>query len=434
MQNYCGPLIRTMPFTSSPVKINNLYMAKNMYCRIKGLNLDPTKIISFNLTKHTSNILDDYAVEIFYYDGSSKYALIKDSYFIKQEIGVESIVFHYFSQNVLKNVPYIAIFDYIDYNTSNYLGLIIAVVVIVLMCLICSIFFWKCSKNLMESNRKREEERLRIQAANIALMNNPNNTNTTNIGLNNRTQAQLELDKKKNKLKNALKKLFESDLKPKSYKEEFGEFNTECTICLEEFTDKSVITTLLCKHVYHFDCIKDWIKKQRGDMKCPNCNVKIIPEKYIDDSIDKIDIADETNNRNSNSNNLNNPNNEASNNVNNINNNNENNISPQRRESNRLILNNNNVTVRNNFVSNQLNFNNRVISQSLDTRININNLNNNINNHHITNQDARNTIQNISNNIVNTNNNNVNTNIPSTLRNLNEPRINLYNNSVYRLN
>ena len=42
----------------------------------------------------------------------------------------------------------------------------------------------------------------------------------------------------------------------------------ECTICLSSFVDGELISFLPCKHRYHDDCIKQWLK--RGAF-CPNC-------------------------------------------------------------------------------------------------------------------------------------------------------------------
>ena len=49
-----------------------------------------------------------------------------------------------------------------------------------------------------------------------------------------------------------------------------------CTICIEDFTENTFINELNCKHIFHIDCIKDWIQvKSQDEVKCPNCNKKI---------------------------------------------------------------------------------------------------------------------------------------------------------------
>ena len=44
----------------------------------------------------------------------------------------------------------------------------------------------------------------------------------------------------------------------------------ECSICFESL--KYEISTLSCRHEYHFKCLSDWQKKQnRLDILCPIC-------------------------------------------------------------------------------------------------------------------------------------------------------------------
>ena len=53
----------------------------------------------------------------------------------------------------------------------------------------------------------------------------------------------------------------------------------ECSICALEFTNKDFVIQLMCSkgHVFHEDCISDWIKVQ---LNCPLCR-KDIEEKEI---------------------------------------------------------------------------------------------------------------------------------------------------------
>ncbi|KAJ3447700.1 praja ring finger ubiquitin ligase [Anaeramoeba flamelloides] len=44
----------------------------------------------------------------------------------------------------------------------------------------------------------------------------------------------------------------------------------ECSICLDEIEEDGVSTT--CGHVFHDDCIRDWLSRKQV---CPNCNDKV---------------------------------------------------------------------------------------------------------------------------------------------------------------
>ena len=51
---------------------------------------------------------------------------------------------------------------------------------------------------------------------------------------------------------------------------------TTCAICLERFVENVQITFLICHHIFHKDCIEQWIKaKLDENPKCPICNIKL---------------------------------------------------------------------------------------------------------------------------------------------------------------
>jgi Ring finger domain len=60
-------------------------------------------------------------------------------------------------------------------------------------------------------------------------------------------------------------------------KSKYGE--KYCTICLVEFKAAEKIQEILvCSHIFHIDCIKQWINsKSKHSVLCPNCNKSIIP-------------------------------------------------------------------------------------------------------------------------------------------------------------
>lgn len=55
---------------------------------------------------------------------------------------------------------------------------------------------------------------------------------------------------------------------------EFKYEENECSICLIELRVAPNIVALPCYHVFHEDCIKDWLKKRSV---CPNCNNPTTP-------------------------------------------------------------------------------------------------------------------------------------------------------------
>ena len=85
---------------------------------------------------------------------------------------------------------------------------------------------------------------------------------------------------------------------------------TECAICQDRFQfKKQVIAQLDCKHIYHRDCIWEWIStkinkyySERGvdsdqeefTIECPLCNIPLIKmhEQPVDAAHIRIDVDD----------------------------------------------------------------------------------------------------------------------------------------------
>jgi len=56
------------------------------------------------------------------------------------------------------------------------------------------------------------------------------------------------------------------------YKKEKYSENFQCIICMEEFNEKEKVKLLPCGHIFHPNCIKEWLMKQKS---CPFCKSEI---------------------------------------------------------------------------------------------------------------------------------------------------------------
>lgn len=55
----------------------------------------------------------------------------------------------------------------------------------------------------------------------------------------------------------------------------------ECLICQEYFQDKHSVVVLKCKHIFHSDCINDWVHRSRV---CPICRTDIREVEAVESS------------------------------------------------------------------------------------------------------------------------------------------------------
>ena len=63
----------------------------------------------------------------------------------------------------------------------------------------------------------------------------------------------------------------------------------QCIICLLSFTEGQSIRRLKCQHIFHKDCIEQWIKIKINKIpKCPTCNTGLTKEQpngYVESNL-----------------------------------------------------------------------------------------------------------------------------------------------------
>jgi hypothetical protein len=148
---------------------------------------------------------------------------------------------------------------YQEQQYINTIALYTSIGVFVLICLLCSVFFYRCSKSLIGNDRARRIEGVVIH------MRDDNVT-------------RLTLQEKNTEV---LNRLFEADLGPQDYNDDLNDYKVQvCSICLENLTNDKV-SRLSCKHIFHTSCLKDWLFKDILKPKCPNCNFYVIEQENI---------------------------------------------------------------------------------------------------------------------------------------------------------
>ena len=134
----------------------------------------------------------------------------------------------------------------------------------------CVIF---CIYRMYKNNEARKEARMflyRQARENMARIEQENNY------YNNDENSQEESVDIEAANKEKLDKLFSTKMAQHLYKKEYNEFGGGCSICLAEFKKKSKVSITSCKHVFHYQCIHDWLYKNIRNPKCPNCNHEIL--------------------------------------------------------------------------------------------------------------------------------------------------------------
>ena len=93
-----------------------------------------------------------------------------------------------------------------------------------------------------------------------------------------RRNEEIEREEKIIKNKKIIEYLLENDLKAKVFTKEIIVNDCEkCSICLEVFEcNISQVSITPCKHIFHFDCLKNWLQTEVLNPQCPNCKYNIL--------------------------------------------------------------------------------------------------------------------------------------------------------------
>ena len=134
---------------------------------------------------------------------------------------------------------------------------------IITFCILCILCVGACFIiYLIKYKRNRELYRLRA----IRMANNHNAIDN-------------QLDPNERRIK--LEKLYKNKLKKRKYckKDNLNE-TTACSICLEEFEEnKSEVSITPCLHIFHFNCLHNWLYSENSKCFCPYCNHDLLSDK-----------------------------------------------------------------------------------------------------------------------------------------------------------
>ena len=82
----------------------------------------------------------------------------------------------------------------------------------------------------------------------------------------------LALEEKIGNVKNGLNEKEQFNLPVVVYSKKWFKNQDNCIICLNDFKEKEKVMKLGCDHIFHVDCMKDWLENNK---KCPLCKKDI---------------------------------------------------------------------------------------------------------------------------------------------------------------
>ena len=227
-------------------KINNIYGKKNLYCQFSfHVQQKDDKKNKINLSlKYDINIIQNMMI-FDINDGSKKTYLNQNELEIEIKNVVDLNIYFYIKEQSNEN-PFSLSIE----NSYSEFDLVLIITIILLsltfIIIIASIIV------LYKRMKKNEEEIQNLQ----------------------------NVKSKKNKAKVIIDQFFEENglLYPQKYNNDFEKkYGNTCTICLENFNDQNINVCITpCNHIFHKDCLFDWLHDNIENTKCPNCNQQFI--------------------------------------------------------------------------------------------------------------------------------------------------------------
>ncbi|KAF9901157.1 hypothetical protein BX616_002359 [Lobosporangium transversale] len=106
------------------------------------------------------------------------------------------------------------------------------------------------------------------------MIGNPGDYVFSQAGLDDVITQLMEMQGRQNGPVGASDEIIES-IPPHILTDEELAAKTECSVCKDEFTKEDNLLQLKCRHIFHEDCIKPWLKLNGT---CPTCRFELVPQ------------------------------------------------------------------------------------------------------------------------------------------------------------
>lgn len=271
MNSYCSPLTTntSLPIDIAIEKVGRSYGAQNLFCTwsLRGKVLYDDVILKFN--RLLTNSLEDsqytIGIKLEWYNGTElSYNITED----KSEDILKDLYrmdIYYFSRNSFSTTPFKLSLDSYDSDMiptiliSTLIPGAFLIITIIILAVKCDIFskYCTCCRSICRRRTNR------------APINQPPIINLELIAINNGENI------KKTEIE-TVEQLFLTKYKSVNYREELNKFKSECTVCIEKFSDLEEVVVTECGHIFHPLCLKNHMILHLLQSLCPNCNQSLV--------------------------------------------------------------------------------------------------------------------------------------------------------------
>ena len=276
--NYCGSTNLTIKdeYIFEMPKIYGKYGIKSIFCHYTFFLSDIIKNYNINFDFNTEFIDDFNKIHLFLFlifrnNTLSKIKLDKAKINIDSH-DIKNFEFMLYLESSFISFPFnLSIKDIINFSNSSMNNYTVLIVSSVLGFILFIIGVFILTKKLYKIDRENH-------------MSHMDDIISRQLDEGNEEKLKRKKLEKNNKLK--IKYALNNYLCPKEYTELYQNYSQSCSICMEAFNIFHKVSITPCKHIFHFNCLSNWLDRNALNPKCPNCNFNLIQE------VDKKQIED----------------------------------------------------------------------------------------------------------------------------------------------
>lgn len=273
MNRYCGDENIELEDNHKTLTIPNIednYGRAFLLCQYTFENSNPKNNLycEINIARNALSNMK-ILIDVIFKDGSPTQREVElPQYLVKIE-NARTVTFYLYQDKSFDEIPFTIDLSLEKAKVS--VTLVITIVLVIIVCIICAISIYVFCQKINRRNK--------ILARIGDARNNSNELSRIREEARNNEQIIRVLDEivREARLKE-IDNLFSHVMKAIPFSSSVGKYNSSCSICLDEFKENHIVCVTECNHVFHVNCLKNWLKTNLMNPKCPNCVCSLLKE------------------------------------------------------------------------------------------------------------------------------------------------------------
>ena len=285
--DYCGTIFQNSNMNEGtfflPKQSDNTYGKKNLFCKYTYNNFNTNKLLYLEISLNKNVFSENAALDFraIFTDGSIvNNSLDKTSQLYSANDCVEVDFFFSGKEKFNESPFFVSIIPKNKEGYKNTTSLIIGISA-TLTCIGFGLTIFICCLRLCRKRRGDSDDDSSIyedemnEIRHTQRFSQRQDEFTNQIGQSQRISQRRNEEEEKKRIQKEIDILLTKTIPPISYSQKLKEYNDSCSICLDSYNNGDKVARTPCNHVFHHNCLKDWVQKNPLNCKCPNCNADL---------------------------------------------------------------------------------------------------------------------------------------------------------------